>query len=77
MIIIIIFSFYIALNTNVSKRFRNILLPRSLDSMLARTHCVHNLHSLGSIPARRYLIIIIINNIYKALNTGVSKRTIF
>ena len=27
---IIIFSFYIALNANVSKRFTNILLPRSL-----------------------------------------------
>ena len=54
-IIIIIFNFYIALNTNVSKRFTNILLPRSLDSVLARTHCVHNLHSPGSIPAGRYL----------------------
>ena len=54
-IIIIIFNFYIALNTNVSKRFINILLPRSLDSVLARTHCVHNVHSLGSIPAGRYL----------------------
>ena len=30
-------------------------LPRSLDSILARTHCVHDLHSLGSNPARRYL----------------------
>ena len=54
-IIIIIFNFYIALNTNVSKRFTNILLPRSLDSVLTRTQCVHNLHSLGSIPARRYM----------------------
>ena len=50
-IIIIIFNFYIALITNVTKRFTNILLPRSLDSVLAHTHyCVHNLHSLGSIP---------------------------
>ena len=46
---------YIALNTNVSKRFTNILLPWSLDTVLARTRCVHNLHSLGNIPARRYL----------------------
>ena len=36
---IIIFNFYIALNTNVSKRFTNILLPRSLDSVLTRTQC--------------------------------------
>ena len=43
-IIIIIFHFYIALNTNVSKRLTDILLPRSLDSILARTQCVHNLH---------------------------------
>ena len=54
-IIIIIFNFYIALNTNVSKRFTNILLSRSLDSVLANTHCVHNLHFLGSISAGRYL----------------------
>ena len=54
-ITIIIFCFYIVLYTNISKRFTDILLPRSLDSILARTHCVHNLHSLGSIPARRYL----------------------
>ena len=56
-IIIIIFSFYMALITNVStgERFTNILLPRSLHSVLVRTHCVHNLHSLVSIPARRYL----------------------
>ena len=33
----------------------NILLPRSLDSVLARTHCLHHLHSLGSILARCYL----------------------
>ena len=51
----ILFSFYIELNTNVSKPFTDILLPRSLDSVLARTYCVHNLHSLGSFPARRYL----------------------
>ena len=56
-IITIIFSFNVALNTNVSKRFTNILLhvPRSLDLVLACTHCVHNLHSLLSIPAMRYL----------------------
>ena len=29
--------------------------PGHLDLVLAHTHCVHNLHSLGSIPARRYL----------------------
>ena len=48
-IIITIFSFYITkiTITNVSKRFTNILLPRSLDSVLACTHCVHNLHSCG------------------------------
>ena len=34
---------------------QNKLLPRSLDSVLARTHYVRNLHSLGSIPARRYV----------------------
>ena len=57
MIIIIIFNFHIVLNTNVSKHFTNILLPRSLDSVLARTQRVHNLHSLGSIPARRYMML--------------------
>ena len=39
-IIIIIFSFYTALITNVSKRFTNILLPRSLDSVLGHAHTV-------------------------------------
>ena len=45
------------IGTNVSKCFTDILLPRSLDSVLAHTQCVYNLHSLGSIPARRYFFL--------------------
>ena len=41
-IIIIIFSFYIALITNVCMRFTNILLTRSLDLVLACTQCAHS-----------------------------------
>ena len=50
-----------------------MLLPRSLDSGLARTHCVHNLHSLGSIPVRRYLTLIGFTN----LNTNNYNKFVY
>ena len=48
---IIIFRLIVNISTmSLLKHFTDILLPPSLDSILA-----NNLHSLGSIPARRYL----------------------
>ena len=56
-IIIIIFHFYIVLNTNVSKHFKDIHC--TITPVIGCNTCPHTLctisDSLGSIPVRRYL----------------------